>query len=241
MAFRNRFFTPQVARAIMSPSGIAIAGVGTALGVATGLPVIGAALIGAGAWAARVGVSIPRGPVKERIDRRTVSGSWQQFVDEAQDAKRRFETATDRTSEGPVKDRLVGVGAQIDRFVDRSYRVAQSGQQLTEARSYIDVRGIVSELAEVQKGGQPAPGSTQEQAVASLKAQLQSAERMDATIAETRAQLMLLDARLDELVTRTIELSVTGGDAHSLGSVDRELQGVVDELEAVRLAVGEVG
>ncbi len=241
MAFRDRFFTPQVAQAIMSPSGIAIAGVGAAVGVATGLPIIGAALIGAGAWAARVGVSIPRGPVRERIDRRTVSGPWQQFVDEAQDAKRRFETATDRTSDGPVKDRLVSVGAQIDRFVDRSYRVAQSGQQLTEARSFIDVQGIVRELAEVQKAGHPAPGSTQEKAAMSLKAQLESAERMDATIAETRAQLMLLDARLDELVTRTIELSVTGGDVQSIGSVDRELQGVVDELEAVRLAVGEVG
>lgn len=241
MAFRDRFFTPQVAQAIMSPSGIAIAGVGAAVGVATGLPIIGAALIGAGAWAARVGVSIPRGPVKERIDRRTVSGPWQQFVDEAQDAKRRFETATDRTSDGPVKDRLVSVGAQIDRFVDRSYRVAQSGQQLTEARSFIDVQGIVRELADVQRNGQPAPGSTQEKAAMSLKAQLESAERMDATIAETRAQLMLLDARLDELVTRTIELSVTGGDVQSIGSVDRELQGVVDELEAVRLAVGEVG
>ena len=241
MSFRDRFYTPQVAQAIMSPSGIALAGIGAAVGVATGLPIIGAALIGAGAWAARVGVSVPRGPVRERIDRRTVSGSWQQFVDEALDAKRRFETATERTNDGPVKERLVGIGAQIDRFVDHSYRVAQGGQQLTEARAFIDVNSIVAELAIVQQADQTASGSTQQRAAASLKAQLATAKRMDATIADTRSQLVLLDARLDELVTRTIELSVTGGDVSSIGGVDQELQGVVDELEAVRLAVGEVG
>ncbi len=241
MAFRDRFFTPQVAEAIMSPSGIAIAGVGTAIGVATGIPVVAAVLIGAGAWAARVGVAVPRGPVKERIDRRTVSGSWQRFVDEAVEAKQRFETATERASDGPLKDRLLGVGEQIDRFVERSYRVAQSGQQLSEARALIDVDSIVAELDDVQRGGQADPGSNRERAATSLKAQLASADRMDATIAETRSQLMLLDARLDELVTRSIELSVTGGDLGSIGSVDRELQSVVDELEAVRLAVDDVG
>lgn len=241
MGLRDRFFTKPVAEAIMSPSGIALAGVGAAAGIVAGIPIVGAALIGAGVWAARVGVAIPRGPVKERIDRRTVSGPWQQFVDEALGAKQRFETAVERTQSGPLRERLETMGDQIERFVQHSYRVAQSGQQLSEARELIDVDRIVGELASVQGGRTPAPGSTGAQAAVSLRAQLQTAERLDTTISATRSQLLLLDARLDELVTRTIELSVTGGDPNSIGGVDRELQGVVDELEAVRLAVEETG
>ncbi len=52
---------------------------------------------------------------------------------------------------------------------------------------------------------------------------------------------MLLDARLDELVTRAIEVSVTNAGHQRLDDVDAELQHVVDELDAVRLAVQETG
>ncbi|MEZ5226875.1 MAG: hypothetical protein R2710_09400 [Acidimicrobiales bacterium] len=241
MSLRDRFFTKPVAEAIMSPEGIVGIGVGTAVGILAGVPLVGAALIGVGVWGARVAVAIPRGPVKERIDRRTVSGPWQDFVDEALAAKKRFELAVKRTRPGPVHDRLQVLGARIERFVDHSYRVAQSGQQLSEARQLIDHDRIVRELASLQAGAVPPEGSARAQAVAALQSQLATARRLDDTIGSTRAQLLLLDARLDELVTRSIELSVTGGDAESLGSVERDLQDVVDELEAVRLAVEETG
>ncbi len=240
MSLRDRFFTKPVAEAIMSPAGIVLAGVGTAGGILVGAGLL-APLIGLGAWAARVGVAIPRGPVKERIDRRSVSGPWQLFVDEALAAQQRFRTAIERTRPGPVRDRLDGMADRIDRFVHHSYRVAQSGQQLSEARALVDVDRIVTDLASLQGGRTLTPGSTSAQAAAALQAQLDSARRLDETIATTHSQLLLLDARLDELVTRSIELSVSGADADSIGGVDAELQNVVDELEAVRLGVEETG
>lgn len=239
MGLKDRLLTKPVAEAIMSPSGIMIAGVGIAAGVLVGLNPIGAAAIGLAAWATRVGVAVPRGPVRQRIDRRTVSGPWERFVDEATAARRRFETSVERTRTGPIRDRLHGLGDRIDDFVMHSYEVAQSGQALSEARAAIDTDQIVADLHRVTGGQQPEPGSSAAQASVALEAQLATAGRLDDTIRSTYDRLVLLDARLDEVVTRSIELSVTGNDPSSLGSVERDLIDVVDEMEAVRQAVAE--
>ena len=246
MSFRDRFFTKPVAEAIMSPSGILLAGAGVAAGVLIGLNPVGAVAIGAAAWAGRVGTAIPRGPVRQKINRRTVSGEWQRFVDEALSAQRRFAEAVERTQPGPVRDRLQGLSTKIEDFVHHSYEVAQGGQAITEARSAIDTDRIVRDLHRLTGGRPVDTSSSTGRAAAAMQAQLATASRMDNTIAETHNKLVLLDARLDELVTRSIELSVTGSlpsteGSASLGTVEQELVDVVDEMEAVRQAVAEVG
>jgi hypothetical protein len=60
-SLRDRFFTPPVARAMTSPLGIVLAGAGAAVGVATGMGVVGAIGLGALAWGGRVAAAIPRG------------------------------------------------------------------------------------------------------------------------------------------------------------------------------------
>ncbi len=241
MTLRDRLLTKPVAEAMMSPSGILLAGAGAAVGVAIGA---GAAVaVGAAAvvWAARVAVAVPRGPRRERIDRKAVSGPWQAFVDEALAAQRRFQAAVERTRQGPLRDRMASFGERIDEFVRHSYDVARSGQALTEARAGIEVEAITRDLHRVTGGHniEEVPEGTSRSAAIALLAQLQSAQRLDETIATTYDRLVLLDARLDEIVTRSIELSVTGNDLGSLGSVESELIDVVDEMEAVRQAVAE--
>ena len=59
-SFRDRFFTPPVARAITSPSGILLAGAGASAAILAGLPIAAIAGLGAAAWAARVAVAVPR-------------------------------------------------------------------------------------------------------------------------------------------------------------------------------------
>lgn len=238
---RDRFFTRPVAEAIMSPGGILLAGAGAALGIVTGLGPVGAIGLGVLAWGGRVGAAIPRGPVKERIDRRAVSGPWERFVDEALDAQRRFERTVAATRQGPVQERLDAMSDRIDTFVRHSYDVARSGQRLSDARRMVDVDRIVADLHRVTGGHPVPPGSTQARAAEALEAQLGSARRLDTTIEDTRNRLLLLDARLDELVTRAIEVSVTDAGHQGLVDVDRELQDVVDELDAVRMAVAETG
>ena len=75
---------------------------------------------------------------------------------------------------------------------------------------------------------------------ASLQAQLDTANRMDATIRETQNRLRLLNARLDEAVTRCIELSVSHTDSAELGTVGDAVSDILGEMEALRSAITEV-
>ncbi|MDA3041224.1 MAG: hypothetical protein O3C27_17175 [Actinomycetota bacterium] len=241
MKLKDRLLTRPVAEAMMSPAAILLAGIGAAAGIVSGGGAAAAVAAAAVAWVARVGIAVPRGPVRERIDRRAVSGPWQQFVDDAVAAEARFEQAVERTKPGPIRERMAGFGSRIDEFVRHSYDVARSGQALTEARGGIDIDRITADLHRVTAGRDVAelPEGSMRSAANALLAQLQSAQRLDDTIAGTYDRLLLLDARLDEIVTRSIELSVTGNDAGSLVSVERDLIDVVDEMEALRQAVAE--
>ncbi len=60
LSFSDRFFTPPVARAIMSPLSIVLLGAATAVGIVAGLPIVAAAGIGAAAYGAKVALSVPR-------------------------------------------------------------------------------------------------------------------------------------------------------------------------------------
>jgi hypothetical protein len=60
MAFRDRFLTPRVARAITSPSAIVATGAGAAAGILVGLGPVGAVALGAAALGARVLAAVPR-------------------------------------------------------------------------------------------------------------------------------------------------------------------------------------
>ncbi len=132
------------------------------------------------------------------------------------------------------------VAGRIDDAVDECWRVAQQGQLMTDARKAINDREITWELQQAQAAvaGTPA-NDTQARRIRSLESQLETAARMDALIGSTKDQLDLLNARLDESVTRAIELSVSGGQ----GGVDRlddDVEGIVEELASLRSAMEDV-
>ena len=61
---------------------------------------------------------------------------------------------------------------------------------------------------------------------------------MEAVVREAKDQLRLMDARLDELVARAVEVSISAGDTTDpllAGDVD----GLVEEMESLRLALEE--
>jgi hypothetical protein len=51
----------------------------------------------------------------------------------------------------------------------------------------------------------------------------------------------MLNARLDEAVARAIELSVHAGSVDELNSLGTDVQGVVDDMEALRQGLEEAG
>jgi hypothetical protein len=246
-SLRDRFFTPPVARAMTSPGGILAAAAGASAAILAGLPLALVGAAGAAAWALRVALAVPRAPSEERIDPFTLSEPWRGFVREAQQAKAAFDDAVRSTKAGPLRERLDEIGARIDDGVRESWRIARAGEALADARSRIDVRDITRQLAELGEtlgpGGTPPvpppPGTPLAKTLEALYAQLDTARRMDAVIADTRDRLRLLDARLDEAVTRAVELSVRAAGPAELGGLSHDVDALVADMEALRQALDE--
>jgi len=241
-SFRDRFFTPPVARAITSPSAILLTGAGAAIGILAGLGPIGAVVLGAGAFAGRVLAAVPRAPKRPGIVPRQLDEPWRSLVEDILDAGRRFDRALDGVREGPLRERLGDLRARLDTAIDEAWRIASAGNSLGHGRRQIDTDDVLAELQRVEAAPRT-PRS--EQTIAAIRSQLQAAERLDATIADTYDRLRLLDARIDETVTRTVELSVTQADADALGDlagpggVGAEMDSIVGDMEALRQAVEE--
>jgi len=236
LSLRDRFLSPKVARAITSPSAIVATGAGVALGVLTGLGPAAALVGGAVALAARVGWAIPRGPKADRIDPLSLGDPWNRLVQDALAAQRQFSDAVRRARSGPLRDRLAQIGEQIDAGVADCWRIAQAGHALSGARRRIDVAAANRDLDEVRATSSPSSPTVQ-QTIAAIEAQLQSAQRLDQTIVNTRDQLRLLNARLDEAVSRSIELSVGTATDGSLNAVGQDVTSITNELEALRQAL----
>lgn len=236
-SLRNRFFTPRVARALTSPSGILLAGVGGAAGILLGGPVLGAAL-GVGAWVVRVAAAIPRGD-RVSIDPAALRSPWRDYVREALDAQRRYGQVVKTARGGPLKRRLEEIGARLQDGVQEAWRIAQRGQALEGGLWQLDVPAIQQQLVVAQHEARHGAPSA-ERIVESLRAQLGTAERLRRVTEDASARLRLLDARMDEAVARAVELSLSGDDA-SVSGLGSEVDNLVLDMEALRQALEETG
>lgn len=239
MALRDRILTPRVARAMRSPSAILLAGAGAAAAILVGAPVA-APIAAVAAWGARVAVAVPRAEKGERPDPFALSEPWRFYVREALQASARYQRAISGARSGPLRDRLTEIGRRVEEGVQECWRIAKRGDLLEDGLRTLDVAGTQRELqaAEAERartGGSP----TLDRALESLRAQLSSAERMQRVAQEARDQLRLLDARLDEAVTRAVELSLLTGEDVDLTGLGSDVDALVMDMEALRSALEE--
>ena len=236
-SFRDRFFTPRVARAMMSPLGIVLAGVGAAAGIVVGLPIVAAAGVGALAWGGRVLAAVPGPPPSARVAPNSLSEPWRSYAMQAEDAKKRFDRVVASVPAGPLQDRLKQLSGRLDEGIDESWRIARRGHEIVGAIGQIDTTSAQQELTELKRSiGRKQPTPSQAETAQALEAQLASANRLVALADRSRDRLRLLDARFDELVARTVEVSVGSGDTDVLGN---DVDGLVNELESLRIAMEE--
>ncbi|HVM55002.1 MAG TPA: hypothetical protein VM262_17590 [Acidimicrobiales bacterium] len=236
----ERFLNARTAQAITAPSAIVLAGAGAAVAILAGLPL--AAIVGAGAlaWAGRVAIGLPRRVRADRIDPFALSAHWRQPVQEALQAQRRFGEAVRKADAGPLRERLREIGTRIDAGVRECWRVAQRGHAMESGLKVLDIEGTKRELADVERDLRGSSDERLERARESLRAQLSSAQRMIDAVSDARSQLRLLDARLDEAVTRAVELSLrSAGDADIRG-LGSDVDAVVQDMEALRAALEDV-
>jgi hypothetical protein len=234
-SFRDRLLTSQGARAVMSPGGILLAGGVAAVAVVAGLPLVAAIPLGAVGWGANVVRRLPRGPRGERIDPFTLQEPWRRFVQEALQARTRFDEAVGRAPAGPLRDHLREIAARMETGVSECWLIARRGQTLVDARRGIDLDDVERQLAEATRTQDPSG----DRVVQALEAQRATAQRLDGVIDQARSELRLLDARLDEAVARTLELSAHASTDTSVAGLGTDVDTLVTEMEALRQALEE--
>lgn len=236
MSFRDRFLTPRVARATTSPSAILATGAGAAVGVlAFGGPV---AAIGFGicAYVARVLAAVPGAPARPSDSTRHLAEPWRSLMSGVVDARHRYDRAIAPLKPGPLRDRLVEVRDRLDDAVDEAARIATAGSTLADARDQVDLAALQGERRQVDAAP---PTKRSAQTAAAIDEQIAAAARLDQAIADIQDRLRLLDARLDETVTRTVEIVATQAGADEVGGLGSEVDDIVSEMESLRLAVEE--
>lgn len=238
-SLRDRILTPRVARSLTDAPAIVAVGVGAGTGILVGLGPVGAVAGGLVALAARVAVALPRAPSGTRdVDPFALGEPWRRLVRDALAAERQFTDTVRRARAGPLRDELADLGERVTASVRECWRVAQGGHELSRARRRIDVAAVARELDEVR--ARQAASEATAATIDALEAQLATAARMDGAIAEAHDKLRLFDARLDEAVTRAIELSVSASAPEQLHRVGDDVAGITLEMEALRQALAEV-
>lgn len=235
MAFRDRFFTPTTAKALLSWRILLGVGVGGALAVA-GLPVAAAAGLGIAAYALSVLRAMPSGSSRPRIDPFVLSEPWRQLMQQAQGSDRKLRSTVAETDAGPLRSTMEAIVDQLEHGLGEAWEVAKRGDEIDDAVRRLDPTALRSKLETLRAERDTAPSVDSDQAIASVERQLATAERLKQQSAETAASLRLTQTQLDELVARASEVRI--------GSVDtdayrREVDDLVIRLEALHQAVEE--
>jgi len=190
-------------------------------------------IIGFGIVAAGL-LLVSRRPRKERIDPFTLQDPWRAMVRKAQSTATRFADAVHKTNPGPLKERLTDVGRRVDAAVNEAWAIAQRGHGLDKAVDQLNLPDNRRRLAALEAGTDGDPAVTQ-----AVRNQVASGERLAAVADNARTRLQRLNAELEESVARAIELSMSAADVGALQPLGADLDNVVDELEALRLALEE--
>jgi hypothetical protein len=236
----------RLAEAITSPASLLLAGSMGGLGVASSGPK--GLVFGAVAWLAatlfslrKKGAPIGGGQVV-RIDAFAVSEPWRQHVQSAIGAKLRFDRLVQNTQKGPLQERLQTIADRVNEGVSEVWTIAQRGHRLALSMDDMRIGEVRNELMRAEQALQRNSDQTRIPSLQgtrdSLKAQLDSAERLAGRGVSTIDRLRELDAKLDELVARGTELSIAGSD-DAFEDLRSDVDAVVNEMEALRKGMEE--
>lgn len=155
---------------------------------------------------------------------------------EALDAQLRYQRALTQPVSPRVRDRVAGIGERVERAVALCWRVAVQGANLERVlatlESVPDLRLRVATLERIGPAGAAGTG-----VAASLRAQLESVERLLEACAQAHERLEALGAELDSVVARAVELSFGTDEHDELGQLERRMDGLVSDMEALARVV----
>jgi hypothetical protein len=235
MGFRDRFYTPKTARAILSWR----IGIGLAVGVALALldvNIFVSGLAAVGAYAASIRLAMPREQKRPAIDPFVLSEPWRQIIQSAQGAGRKMRETIRSADAGPTRERLNSIADQLDRGLDQAWEVAKRGDEIDDAVRRLDPTALRARLAAARKQAESTRSEANDSAITSIENQIASADRLKQKSDDTATQLRLTQTKLDELVARASEVRIGVADTDSYAN---EVDDLVIQLEALHRAVEE--
>lgn len=233
MAFRDRFFTPQTAKAILSWRLLVAVGVGVAVGFAN----VGAGIgVGVATYAGLVAAAMPKGQRRPNIDPFVLSEPWRRIMQQAQRSGRKLRSIVADAQDGPLKSTMQSIVEQLEHGVDEAWEVAKRGDEIDDAVRRLDPTALRSKLSTLQQRAEANPSPEATAAIESTERQLATADRLKAQSEETATSLRLTQTRLDELVARASEVRIGAVDTETYR---RDVDELVIKLEALHQAVEE--
>ena len=237
----------RLAKAITSPSSLLIGGAVAGIAVAAAGPI--GLIAGAVAW---IAVTLRKLRPKEvlrgqaapaTIDAFSIGDPWRRSVQSAQQSQGRFERAVQSTAKGPLRDKLNEISFRVRDAVNECWTIAVKGDQLDDAIRDLDVRAKTVDFQTAEQNLRSNLDPSRSESLGarrdSLHSQLESASRLVELSQRTEDRLAKLNAQLDELVARGIELSVSAAAGDDVGDLGAGVDAVVMEMEALRRAMEE--
>jgi hypothetical protein len=235
MGFRDRFYTPTTAKALLSWRILLGVGVGVAMALA-GLPIGVAIGVGVALYAASVATAMPKGAPQANIDPFALGEPWRQIMQQAKGSGRKLRSTVAEADSGPLKTTMQGIVDQLERGLGEAWAIAGRGDEIDDAVRRLDPTSLRSKLATLQAQAAAAPSAEHDAAVASVERQIESAERLKTQSAQLAASLRLTQTQLDELVARASEVQLGAVDT---AAYQRDVDDLVVKLEALHQAVEE--
>lgn len=235
MGFRDRFFTPTTAKALLSwriAVGVAVA---VAMGVAR-LPIGVAAAAGVAVYAGLVFAAMPKAPTRPAIDPFILSEPWRRLMQDAQGSGRKMRQTIDGMDDGPLKQQLRSIADQLDHGLDEAWEIAKAGDEIDDTVRNLQPTRLRSKLNSLQAQAASAPSAENAAAIASVENQLATTDRLKQQSAATVETLRHTQVQLDALVARASEVRLGAIDTDRYG---REVDDVVVRLTALHQAVEE--
>jgi hypothetical protein len=151
----------------------------------------------------------------------------------ALDARRRYAEIVGRARPGPVRNRLAMLGARVDEGVGAVWATVTRAGDIEATLADLGPERVTAEYKDAKRSG------ADPELVEVLAQRFTSVQRLLNTLDDTDERLRLLDARLGATVARAAEVALSASQ-DGVDDVGAELDGVVDDLTALRLALDEL-
>lgn len=191
-------------------------------------------------WPARIRVRGPAGRRRTRIDTTALTGIWSRLMNEALSARNQFTAAVRRAPRGAIRERLAELSDEVDVAVTHAWDRARRGAELDRAAGEIAAAARSSNRGAARWGRGWRPLLEDQRVIDARRDRDAAAQRLATAIAEERAQLQILVARLTEAACHATELSLAHTAITPTGDTPERLAtDLVDRLTALREALAE--